>query len=77
MLLIFAWYVADSNALPYRRPRWMGVLMVFCALVAVPLYLFRSRPKGMRWKALLRLLGYVVLCFAATAAGALVYEWVG
>ncbi|HEY4371768.1 MAG TPA: hypothetical protein VGN52_07575 [Burkholderiales bacterium] len=67
--LIFAWYYADSTVRGYRKPRWLNVLMVCFAVIAVPLYLLKSRPRGARGRALLGCLGYALLVFAVSWIG--------
>lgn len=55
------WYHLDTNARGYRRTIWMNHAVVGLAMVGVPLYLYRSRPKGTRRVALYKLLGFYVL----------------
>jgi formate hydrogenlyase subunit 4 len=42
-LLIFGWYRIDSSQRGYRRSPWLNVGVVLLALVALPVYFFRSR----------------------------------
>lgn len=69
---VFAWYYYDSTALNYARSFWLNISMVFIALLAVPYYLLRSRPKGQKGRALLRFLGFSTLLILASAIGAII-----
>jgi hypothetical protein len=71
----FLWYCRDSNARDYIRSRWLSVAMVSVGLLAIPYYLWRSRPAGQRGRALLRFFGFVVLLVLVTALGMGIGEW--
>jgi len=72
VLLMFSWYYCDSRARAFRRSRSLDFGVVALALVAVPYYLVRSRPRGKRFRALLNLVGYCVLLMLSSIAGALI-----
>jgi hypothetical protein len=69
-LLVFWWYWADSTSRSYRRSPLLSVAVVAVAFVAVPYYLFRSRQKGQRLRAVASMLGFVALLVVALFAGA-------
>lgn len=70
--LSFCWYRLDSEARGYRRSRWLNSGVVALTLVAIPYYLARSRPRGQKLRALLRLIGFFLLQCLAAFVGALV-----
>lgn len=69
-VLIFWWYWTDSTLRSYRRSPLLNVAVVSLAFLAIPYYLVRSRPRGERLKAILRLLGFSALVVLAMLAGA-------
>ena len=50
--LIFWWYRVDSEEVGYLRSPGLTVAIVALAIVAVPIYLYRSRPEGRKARAL-------------------------
>ena len=76
LVLTYVWYYFDAAERAYQRTAPLGAAIILVSIVAVPYYLLRSRPKGMRAKALLRLLGFglaaLVIGSAAAVIGALV-----
>jgi hypothetical protein len=69
--LPFYWYRQDSEARQFRRSRLLSVAVVTLAPLGLPLYLLRSRPRGQRGAALLRLLGFILLMLLVTVIGTL------
>lgn len=67
--LCFVWYCRDGDARSFIRSRWLNIGMIIFSLVAVPYYLWRSRPQGQRGRAILRYVGFGVLFGLVTAAG--------
>lgn len=69
-LLIFAWVHLDAKSRHYQKSKWMNLGVLALAVVCVPIYLFRSRPKGRRLQAfgglLLALLGYFAIGYAGS-----------
>lgn len=65
----FVWYCRDSDARGFVRTRWRSVAMVGVTPVAIPFYLWRSRPPGSRGRAILRFFGFAVQLLCATAFG--------
>jgi hypothetical protein len=59
--LCFVWYCRDGDARSFNRSRWLSVAMVSVTLLAIPYYLWRSRPRGQRRRAIMRYLGFGVL----------------
>jgi hypothetical protein len=66
----FYWYRLDSDARGYRRNRWLNTGIVGLTVLAIPYYLARSRPRGQKGRALLRLGGFLLLQFGAAFIGA-------
>jgi peptidoglycan/LPS O-acetylase OafA/YrhL len=69
--LVFLWYFLDSNERHYVRSKWLNIGVVAIALIAIPYYLFRSRPPGKRLSAFMRCIAYVVLLRVFGLAGSL------
>lgn len=69
--LSFFWYRLDSDERGYRRNPWLNTGVVALGMVAIPYYLARSRPRGQKGRALLRLTGFALLQFAAAFVGAI------
>ncbi len=71
-LLIFAWVHVDAKQRHLKKPKWLNMGILALSIVFVPIYLFRSRPKGERLKALvgyvLALLGYIGFGYAGSLA---------
>ena len=69
--LLFLWYCRDGNLRHFRRTIWWNIGMVSTGWwVAFPLYLWRTRARGQR----LRAIGKAILCgmllLLATGIGA-------
>jgi hypothetical protein len=67
--VFFVWFCRDSDAYRYRRSWWRNVGFIFMAVLFVPWYLVRTRPKGSRFFAFLMLGGFCILCVFAILAG--------
>jgi hypothetical protein len=67
--LCFVWYCRDGDARAFIRSRWLSVAMVTANVLAVPYYLWRSRPQGQRWRAILRYIGFAALLAILTGVG--------
>lgn len=76
-LLCFWWYWLDASARSYRRTPLLNVAVVALAVLAIPYYVIRSRPRGEKLKALARLVGFVMLTVVASLVGALPGAWMG
>lgn len=68
----FVWFCRDSDAHRYRRSLLRNIGFNAFGLVFVPYYLVRSRAPGQKWRALLRLCGFLFLMLTAAATGAMV-----
>jgi hypothetical protein len=68
----FLWFCRDRDARGYPRSRWLSVCMVGLGPLAVPYYLLRSRPRGERAKALLRLAAFMLAEVALMLLGAFI-----
>ncbi|WP_332854843.1 hypothetical protein [Duganella sp. S19_KUP01_CR8] len=69
---IFCWYRADSIQKEFKRTFWLNVGVVAVAPLAIPLYVFSSNEKGLRLRALGRVLGYSVLLFLMGVVGGVI-----
>ena len=62
-VLIFEWVHLDASERHYSKSKWLNLGVLTFSNVFVPVYLFRSRPKGQKLRALagfvLALLGYL------------------
>jgi hypothetical protein len=67
--LCFVWYCRDGDARSYIRSRWLNIGMITVTMLTVPYYLWRSRPRGQRLRAILRYAGFGVLMGMVTAGG--------
>ena len=78
IVLIYHWLREDARAQGVQRTLGGSGLVILLALLGVPVYLWRSRQRGARAKALLRFVGYV-LAAALTylLAGAPLAYWLG
>ena len=60
--LIFAWVHLDAKERQYSKSKWLNVGVLALSIIFVPIYLFRSRPKGQK---LIALACYVLALLAA------------
>jgi hypothetical protein len=67
--LCFVWYCRDGDARSYIRSRWLNIGMIIVTMLTVPYYLWRSRPRGQRLRAILGYAGFAVLVGLVTACG--------
>jgi hypothetical protein len=67
--LCFVWYCRDGDARAFVRPRWLSAAMVAITMLTIPYYLWRSRPRGQRFRAIARYVGFVVLMGIVTGIG--------
>ena len=67
--LVYAWYYYDSEVHGFRRRKWLNIAVVGLAIFAIPYYVFQSRGKGQRRKAMLYLSGYFLITFACVGIG--------
>ena len=69
-VLIFGWVHVDARERQYPKSKWLNVGVLAFSIIFVPIYLFRSRPKGDKLRALagyaLALLGYVGFGYAGS-----------
>ena len=71
----FAWYYFDALQVRFKRSKLLDVLVIALAFLAIPYYLFRSRPKGKRLRAVGLCLGFIVILIVATVVGGMAGEW--
>lgn len=69
--LSFVWYCRDGDARSFIRSRWLNVAMVSVTALTIPYYLWRTRPRGQRRRAIMRYAGFGVLLGIAMAVGSL------
>ena len=71
-VLIFAWVHPDASERHYSKSKWLNLGILAFSIIFVPVYLFRSRPKGHKLRALagfvLALLGYMGFGYAGSLA---------
>ena len=67
--LCFVWYCRDGDARSFIRSRWLNVAMIALTALTIPYYLWRTRPRGQRARAIVRYIGFAVLLSIVTAAG--------
>ena len=71
-VLIFGWVHLDAKERQYQKSKWLNVGVLALSLIFVPVYLFRSRPKGQKLRALagyvFTLLGYAGFGYAGSLA---------
>jgi hypothetical protein len=70
LLAGFYWLHYDARELAIQRPAWLNVGIIMLAIVFVPYYLFKTRPAGRRWRAILGFLGIVLGSLVVSAIGA-------
>ena len=70
--LIFGWVHLDAKERQYPKSKWLNVGVLAFSIIFVPIYLFRSRPKGQKLRAIvgfvLALLGYIGFGYAGSLA---------
>ena len=42
--IVYWWYYLDKARHDYRAGKWLNMAVVACGIIAIPVYLFRSRP---------------------------------
>lgn len=70
-LLIFWWYRTDSTLRSYRRSPLLNVAVIGIGIFAVTYYVLRSREKGQRLRAFVKMIGFMALMVGAFFVGAL------
>lgn len=76
MMTGYLWFRHDCGEHRYRRGVLLGGAIILFAPLAIPYYLFRSRPAGARVRPLLRFLGLVAGVIAFSVIGMLAHELV-
>jgi len=69
---VYYWYYVDANQRGYRRTKGMGAAIVLFCIVALPVYLARSRPSGERLKSIGKFLSLVPGYFLFAILGGLI-----
>jgi hypothetical protein len=67
MVLVYLWYVLDARERKFKRSVALGGAVVLFSAIAVPYYLYRSRPRGQRAAALGGFVGLLLLAWAVAA----------
>lgn len=73
-VLVYLWYYKDAASRGYRRTPLMGGAVIMLAVLAIPVYLFRSRPSGQKLRAVLGYLGLLVLALLTLMLAGLPFE---
>jgi hypothetical protein len=71
VVVTYLWYYNDAKEQKYCRTTSLGSAIILFTFFSVPYYLYRSRPPGMKYKAVLRYLGFCFLCVAVMVAAAI------
>jgi hypothetical protein len=69
LFLIFSWFHNDTKTHGYKRSTWLVGGILFMAVVTIPYYLVRSREKGEKIMALIRLCGFFMLMLISSLIG--------
>lgn len=75
--LIYWWYHCDKTLRGYRASKWLNIGVVALAVVAVPIYLFRSRGAKKGAIATLFMVLFLVGLIVSWGAGAMVGKYLG
>jgi hypothetical protein len=70
LVLIFVWFHNDTNSHAYKRSTWLVAGILCISALTVPYYLVRSREKGKKIMALIRLSGFCMLMLITSLIGA-------
>jgi hypothetical protein len=73
---VYLWYRFDSKERNNQRTSLLGGAIIIFPLIAVPYYLFHSRPSGAKVDALLRFFGFLAMTFVIMLAAALPFAMV-
>ena len=68
IVVTYLWYYTDAKEQKYCRTTSLGGAIILFTFFSVPYYLYRSRPLGMKYKALVRYLGFCLLCIVVMFA---------
>jgi uncharacterized membrane protein YfcA len=71
VVVTYLWYYNDAKEQKYRRTTSLGSAIILFTFFSVAYYLYCSRPPGMKYKAVLRYLGFCFLCFVVMVAAAI------
>jgi hypothetical protein len=69
--LLYVWYYRDAAEQKFQRSARLGGAVILVSILAIPYYLWRSRPPGRRGRALLKFAGLFVLSFVVVLLGEL------
>lgn len=70
LVLAYLWYYFDAAERGFRRTSMMGAAIVLFTIIALPIYLIKSRPHGERFKSIGAMLLFFIICiFVILAAG--------
>jgi peptidoglycan/LPS O-acetylase OafA/YrhL len=67
MAFTCVWYYCDANERHYKRTTMLGGAIILFSLLAVPYYLYKSRPPGQKARALMKFVTVCVLCLVVVA----------
>ena len=69
IVMLLCWYHQDSNLRHFQRHKMLNIVILGAAIIGIPYYLIRSRPKGKKIIAIGWLLTYTGLFFLSSACG--------
>ncbi|WP_211462848.1 hypothetical protein [Collimonas silvisoli] len=69
LFLIFFWFHNDTKTHAYKRSTWLVGGILCMSVVTIPYYLVRSRGKGEKVMALIRLCGFFMLMLMSSLIG--------
>ncbi|MYM74263.1 hypothetical protein GTP56_18970 [Duganella sp. FT134W] len=76
-IVIFCWYRVDSIQKGFKRTFWLSVGVIAIAPLAIPLYVVQSNERGVRLRAVGRVLGYFCLVLIACVIGGVIGALIG
>ena len=62
-VVLYLWYYFDAKERTYKRTTILGGAIIMLPFIAIPYYLFKSRPHGVRVGSILRYIGLAALAF--------------
>ena len=74
MITAYLWFRHDKQRMGYQASTLLGGMIIFISIVSIPVYLFRSRPKGRRAKPILKFIGLLVSGILLSGLAPLVFS---
>ncbi|WP_343641296.1 hypothetical protein [Roseateles sp.] len=70
VVIVYLWYRHDSRERRYPGSALLGGGVILVSFIAVPVYLYRSRPSGQRAKPMLAFFGLLILSVVVSGVAA-------